>query len=87
MGCFVNESYNEAYKNKETRGFTADGRSEIAITYTCPSTSLDENIDIKFYMENQEVDSLFAGSIKEIQYMHDSISIIITAPKDFMLPE
>lgn len=71
MGCFVNESYNEAYKNKEARGFTADGRSEIAITYTCPSTSLDENIDIKFYMENQEVDSLFAGSIKEIQYMHD----------------
>ena len=41
MGCFVNESYNESYKNKEARGFTADGRSEIAITYTCPSTSLD----------------------------------------------
>lgn len=86
MGCYVNESYNEAYKNKEARGFTADGRSEIAITYTCPSTSLDENTDIKFYMEDQEVDSLFAGTIKEIQYMHDSISIIITAPKDFLLP-
>lgn len=83
IGCYVNESYLEYYKNEEARGFTADGKSEIAITYTCPLTSIDENIDIKFYVEDQEVDEMIAGTIKEVRNMRDSLAVILTAPNDF----
>lgn len=85
MNCFVNSSFLEDQKNKEARGFTADGKSEIAITYKAKNTILDENVDIKFYLDDQEVDETVAGKIKEILYLRDSISVILTAPKDFLL--
>ena len=85
MNCFVNKSFIEEQKGKEARGFTADGKSEIVITYRDKFTILDENVDLKFYLDNQEIDETIAGKVKEIQYLRDSISIILTAPEDFLV--
>lgn len=87
MNCFVNKSFIEDQKDKEARGFTADGKSEIAITYRDRYTVLDENVDLKFYLDDQEIDETFAGKVKEILYLRDSISIILTAPTDFLVSQ
>lgn len=87
MNCYVNKSFIEEQKDKEARGFTADGKSEIAITYRDRYTVLDENVDLKFYLDDQEIDETVAGKVKEILYLRDSISIILTAPKDFLVSQ
>lgn len=87
MKCYVNSSFMEEQKGKEARGFTADGKSEIAVTYKGGMAVLDENVDLKFYLDDQEVDESIAGKVKEIQYLRDSISIILTAPGDFLVSQ
>lgn len=87
LNCFVNSSFLEEQKGKVANGFTADGKSEIAITYKDKNTILDEKVDLKFYLEGQEVNETVAGTVKEIQYIRDSIAIILTAPNDFLVSQ
>ena len=84
ISCSVYKSSENRHIGEPAKGFSADGFSELKISYKSYNNKLDDFADLKFYISNQLIEEDFSGSIQKIEYFADSINIILQAPVNFL---
>lgn len=78
----INYCFNENLIGKPAKGFTADGASELKITYLNDAQTISD-CKLKFMIDGQEINEEASGKIIEKQINNHSISVILQAPKDY----
>lgn len=83
FSCVVFSSFESRYVGESVKGFSADGISELKITYDSPNVKLDNNVELIFKGAETSLTENECGTVKDIKYSDNSIEIILQAPDNY----